>query len=178
MGQPITTALVTMSLHNSTLMATPLYNNTFLTYQNKSTLGIAIQYPINWKRIEADDKALIFLPPSKQDRFSEKLTVAVFGIDSKISADQLASGAINNYGGQLTDFFIINSKPITLGSMPGYMLLYTYTVTGAGTITAMDIGIKDLNKAYVISYSAQQPEYYTYAAAVEKMIESFRVISA
>jgi hypothetical protein len=44
----------------------------------------------------------------------------------------------------------------------------------------MDIGFKDYDddKAYVISYSAQQPEYNTFSVAVEKMVESFRVISA
>jgi len=34
-----------------------------------------IQYPFNWKKIEADGKAVVFLPPSKKDGFSEKLTV-------------------------------------------------------------------------------------------------------
>ncbi len=40
---------------------------------------------------------------------------------------------------------------------------------------AMDIGIKHENKNYVISYSAEQPEYHTYIAAIEKMIACFRM---
>ncbi len=136
-----------------------------------------MQYPFNWKRIEADDKALIFVPPSKKDGFSEKLTVAVFGINSSVSAGQLSSGAINNYGEQYRDFFIVNSTPITLGGNPGYSLLYTYTDPLAGQIAAMDIGIKVGNKAYIISYSAQQLEYNTYIPTVEKMIDSFHVLS-
>lgn len=155
---------------------TPTINNSFLTYQNSSTLGIAIQYPFNWKRIEADDKALIFLPRSENDRFSEKLTVAVFGINSSVSTGQLFSGAINNYGDQYRDFFIINSKPIILAGNPGYSLLYSYTDPRAGNITAMDIGIKDDNRAYVISYSAEQPEYYAYFPTIKKMIDSFQLI--
>jgi eukaryotic-like serine/threonine-protein kinase len=148
-----------------------------LTYQNKSTLGIAIQYPFNWKRIEADHKVLIFLPPSKKDAFSEKLTVAVFGINSSVSTAELSSAAINNYGQQYKDFFIINSKPITLGSNPAYILSYTYTDPGIGTISATDIGVKDLDKVYIISYSAQLLEYQTYVSSIQKMIESFHVIS-
>jgi uncharacterized protein YjdB len=156
------------------------YNNSVLTYENKSTLGISIQYPSNWKRIEVDNKALIFLAPSKKDAFSEKLTVAVFNINSSISTNQLFSGSINNYGERFKDFFIIDSRPITFGGMPGYLLSYTYNAPNAGTIAAMDIGFKDYDddKAYVISYSAQQPEYNTFSVAVEKMVESFRVISA
>ena len=38
----------------------------------------------------------------------------------------------------------------------------------------MDIGIKDGNKAYIISYSAQQLEYNTYIPTVEKMIQAWQ----
>jgi hypothetical protein len=171
-AQPMAGRFSPVSSHGNTSTT----NNSFLTYQNKSALGIVIQYPFNWKRIEADHKALIFLPPSKKDAFSEKITVAVFGINSTISTAQLSSAAINNYGQQYKDFFIINSKPITLGGNPAYMLSYTYSDPGIGTISAMDIGVKDLNKAYIISYSAQSQEYHTYVPAVQKMIQSFHVI--
>jgi serine/threonine-protein kinase len=136
-----------------------------------------IQYPFNWKRIVVDDKALIFLPPSKNDKFSENLLVALFGINSSISAGQLSGQAINNYGEYYSDFFVIYSKPITFEGDPAYVLFYTYTSPVAGKIIAMDIGIKDGNKAYVISYSAEQPEYYTYIPTIEKMIDSFHLIS-
>jgi hypothetical protein len=57
------------------------------------------------------------------------------------------------------------------------VLSYAYTSPVGGTIIAMDIGIKDQNKVYVISYSAEQPEYHTYIPAVQKMIHSFYVVS-
>jgi len=167
-ARPIT--LLTSS-HNSNSAT----NNSFLRFLNQPTLGISIEYPFNWKGIEADDKALIFLPPSKKDGFPEKLIVAVFGINSSVSAGQLSSAAINKYGEQYTDFFIINSKPISFKSDPAYSLSYSYTDPGVGTIGAMDIGIKHHNKVYVISYSAEQPEYHTYIPAIEKMIASFRM---
>jgi hypothetical protein len=94
-----------------------------------------------------------------------------------VSPGQLSSAAINNYAEQDRDFFIIDSKPITLRGDPAYTLLYTYNDPGAGQISAMDIGVKDGNKAYIISYSAQQLEYHIYVYSVEKMIESFHVIS-
>ena len=94
-----------------------------------------------------------------------------------MSPGQLSSAAINNYGQQYKDFFTINSKPITLRGDPAYTLLYTYNDPGAGQISAMDIGVKDFNKAYIISYSAQLLEYHTYEPAVQKMIQSFHIIS-
>lgn len=177
LGEHVAVAYLKTFSHISNPSMIPHYNNSVLTYQNKSTLGISIQYPSSWKRIEVDNKALIFLPPSKNDSFPEKLTVAVFGVNSSVSAGQLLSGAIKNYAEQFRDFFIIDSKPITFGGKSGYILLYTYTALDAGTIAAMDIGFKELNKAYAISYSAQQPEYLTFVAAVEKMVKSFHVIS-
>jgi len=150
-------------------------NSSFLTYQNKGTLGIMIKYPFNWKRIVADDKALIFLPPSKEDKFSENLVVALFDINSSISASQLSDQAINKYGEHYSDFFIIDLKPIIFKGDPAYTLLYTYTNPSAGKIMAMNIGIKHDNKSYVISYSAEQSEYHTYIPAIEKMISSFRM---
>ena len=164
--------------HNNNNNNSNANSSSFPTYQNTSSLGIAIQYPSNWKRITADGKALIFLPPSKKDGFAEKLTIAVFSINGNISVSQLFTGAIDNYGNQYKDFYIVNSMPIILGGKHGYSLTYAYTDPMAGKITAMDIGIKDGNKAYIISYSAQQPEYYTYIYSVEKMIDSFHILSS
>jgi PsbP-like protein len=151
-------------------------NSSVVSYQTKSALGITIKYPLNWKAIMADEKALIFLPPSKRDNFSENLVVALFNINSSVGANQLSDQAIKNYGGRYNDFFIIELKPITFQGEPAYVLSYSYTNLMGAKIVAMDIGIKDQNEAYVISYSAEQPEYHTYIPMVEKMIHSFHVI--
>ncbi|MGB6673566.1 MAG: hypothetical protein WBE34_14135, partial [Candidatus Nitrosopolaris sp.] len=54
--------------------------NSFLTYQNNSTLGIKIQYPANWQRIESEDNdhGVLFLSPSESssDRFLESFSVS------------------------------------------------------------------------------------------------------
>ncbi|MDP9289365.1 MAG: hypothetical protein M3P08_14380 [Thermoproteota archaeon] len=155
---------------------TSTINGSLLTYQNKATLGVAMQYPFNWQRIEADGKAVIFLAPSRKDGFAEKLTLAVFNINSSVSPGQLSSAAINNYAEQYRDFFIIELKPITFQGDPAYVLSYTHTHPVGGKIVAMDIGIKHNSKAYVISYSAEQPEYHTYISTIEKMIQSFHII--
>jgi hypothetical protein len=93
-----------------------------------------------------------------------------------VSASQLSDQAIKNYGGRYNDFFIIELKLITFQGEPAYVLSYAYTNPTGGKIVAMDIGIKDRNKAYVISYSADEPEYHIYMTTVEKMIHSFHVI--
>ena len=156
--------------------ANSIANNTFLTFQNRSELGISIKYPINWRTIQADNKALVLMPPSDEDKYSEILVLAVFGINNSINVNHLSEQAINNYGAHYNDFYILNLKPISFQGKSAYLLLYTYTNPTAGSITAMDIGIKDGSKAYVISYSAEQQEYHSYLPIVEKIIDSFRLV--
>jgi len=150
--------------------------SSFLTYQSKGALGMTMKYPVNWKTIPLDNKALVFVPPSTEDDFPENLVIALFYINSSVSTNQLSEQAIENYGKHYSDFFIIDLKPIFFQGEQAYVLSYEYTNPMAGKITAMDIGFKDRNKAYVISYSAEQPEYHTYIPMVEKMIHSFHVI--
>jgi photosystem II reaction center protein PsbP len=151
-------------------------NNISLTFQNSSALGMTIKYPNNWKTALAYNSSLILMPPPDGDNFSEILVIAVFGINNSININQLSDRAIKNYGAHYNDFYILDLKPISFQSKPAYLLLYTYTNPTAGKIFTMDIGIKDGSKAYVISYSAEQQEYYSYLPIIDKMIDSFRLI--
>jgi hypothetical protein len=96
-----------MSSHNITTTTTTT-NSSFLTYQDNGTLGMMIKYPFNWKRLmAADDKAIIFLPPSKQDRFPENMVVALLDINNSMQAGQLSDQAINNYGEHYVSLVLI-----------------------------------------------------------------------
>ena len=62
------------AIAQTTTTATKTTNSkAFLTYENSSTLGVKIQYPANWQRIESEDDAhgVLFLSPSEStsDRF-------------------------------------------------------------------------------------------------------------
>jgi hypothetical protein len=151
-------------------------NNTFLTFQNSSTLGMMIKYPNNWKTTLASNKVLILQPPLDKDNYSEILVIALFGISSNVSINQLSDQAIKNYGAHYSDFYILNLKPISFQAKPAYLLLYSFTNPVAGRIITMDIGIKVGNKVYIISYSAEQQEYYSHMPTIEKMINSFRLV--
>src|SRR5713226_8683416 len=76
----------------------------------------------------------------------------------------------------ITNFqFFIQSHLSTMVIPSRYYYIHILTQSRE-KIFAMDIRIKDGNKAYIISYSAEQPEYDTYLATIEKMINSFRTI--
>ena len=164
-----------LSLYNNTA-GTIVHNTFFSTFQNSSALGMTIKYPNTWKTALASNSALIFMPPLDRDNFSEILVIALFGISNNVNVNQLSYQAIKNYGAHYSDFYILDLKPISFQGKPAYLLLYTYTNPTAGKILTMDIGLKDGNKAYVISYSAEQQEYYTYIPIIKKMIDSIRLV--
>jgi hypothetical protein len=64
---------INISMIKSTMNGTTS-NSWFVTYENNSTLGIKIQYPSNWKRVEYGNMAVVFLSPSERnsDRFLER----------------------------------------------------------------------------------------------------------
>jgi hypothetical protein len=51
----------------------------FPTYENNSTLGIKMQYPSNWKRVEYGNTGVGFLSSSESnsDRFLESFSIIV-----------------------------------------------------------------------------------------------------
>ena len=163
-----------LSSYNNTAGSTP--NNTFSTFQNSSALGMTIKYPNNWKTALANNSALVLMPPPDRDNFSEILVVAMFGINNNVNVNQLSDQAIKNYGALYNDFYILDLKPISFQGKPAYLLLYVYTNPTAGKIVTMNIGIKAGNKAYIISFSAEQQEYYTFMPIIKKMINSFHLV--
>src|SRR5437870_12579405 len=55
----------------------PASSNSFLTYENNSTLGIKIQYPANWQRDSYDNK-VAFFAPSLQEGSSKIIPASLF----------------------------------------------------------------------------------------------------
>ena len=155
--------------------------NSFLTYENNSTLGIKIHYPANWERLESEDNdhGVLFLSPSESnsDRFLESFSVSSSTIfnSSKNSVDELARRAISEHIEHLPDFQLVYTKLITVKDKPVYMLLYKYTDLVFGKAMAMDIGIRNGDKVYILSYLAEPAKFSLYLPTIQKMIDSFEI---
>lgn len=98
-------------------------NNSFLTYENNSKLGIKIQYPSSWERLEYDDEGVLFLSPSESnaDKFLESFGIKVTP-SNNMSLSELAKESIDNYGQQYIHFQLIGSKTITINGKSAYLL--------------------------------------------------------
>ncbi len=150
--------------------------NAFLTYENNSTLGIKIQYPSKWKRVQYGDMAVVFVSPSERnsDKFLESFSIAGTPTNNK-SISELASQSIANYRQKYANFQLIGTNVVTLKGSPAYMLKYEYTDQLFGKAMAMDIGMTKGGKLYVLSYSAEPAKFYIYVPTIQKMIDSFEI---
>ncbi len=155
--------------------------NSFLTYENNSTLGIKIQYPANWQRIESEDDAhgVLFLSPSESnsDRFLESFSVSsnILFNSNNNSVDELARRAISEHIEHLPDFQLVYTKLITVKDNPAYLLVYKYTDLVFGKAMAMDIGMTNGYNVYVLSYLADPAKFLIYLPTIQKMIDSFEI---
>ena len=154
--------------------------NFFLTYENNSTLGIKIQYPANWERVESADNVhgVLFLSPSESNsgRFLESFSISRSLSYRNISSiAELASRAINAHVEHLPDFQLVDSKLIAVKGNPAYMLVYKYTDLVFGRAMAMDIGLLNGDKIYVLSFLADPPKFWSYLPTIQKMIDSFEI---
>src|SRR6266849_655206 len=155
--------------------------NSFLTYENNSTLGVKIQYPANWERIESEDDAhgVLFLSPSESnsDRFLESFSVSsnILFNSNNNSVDELARRAISEHIEHLPDFQLVYTKLITVKDNPAYLLVYKYTDLVFGKAMAMDIGMTNGYNVYVLSYLADPAKFLIYLPTIQKMIDSFEI---
>ncbi len=160
------------------LVANPV-NTPFLTYQKN---GIAIDYPSTWhvKEIGGPPTDNItdivsFSPPN--DTTSAEVMVSFdnsVGNESLTGylSDIIASGEKDN-----KDFKLINANTIsTISGNPAYSLQTSY-VDGGTNYQTLETGIKIDNKVYFISYDVESSNYAAYLPSVQKIIESFKVLS-
>jgi hypothetical protein len=159
---PAISPVYTARLHQAqaqtrTTAATKIRVNSFLIYDNNSTLGIKIQYPVNWERLEYDDEGVLFLSPSESnsDKFLESFSIRVTP-SNNTSLSELAKESIDNYGQQFIHFQLIGSKAITFYGKSAYLLNYTFTDKLYGKGMGVDIGTTTGNKAYVLTYLQNQ----------------------
>lgn len=152
----------------------------FLTYASP-ILGIEMQYPSSWKKLEHTN-SVKFLSPLEgpSDRFREGLGIIAFPVnnnDNRLSIDRIALETVNIDREQLQDFQLIKSKASTFDDNPSHVLVYTYTNPNSIKIKAMDVGILDGNKIYVVSYFAELSKYPTYLLTIQKMIDSLEIVN-
>jgi hypothetical protein len=150
----------------------------FLTYEN-SNLGIKIQYPSNWTKIENITNGFVqFFSPKKSfmDPYTESLSIFLSN-SQDMSLDQYVGYNIDSIKNRVPEFKITESSSTILAGNQAQKIVYTGKLTPPSQldVTVMLIlAVKD-NIGYIVNYSSDPEEYFDYLTIIQKMIDSLEI---
>jgi serine/threonine-protein kinase len=143
--------------------------NTFELYENP-TYGIQIQYPSDWGRLDLSflqDSADIDFYPLSDTSLAKNLKIQVENLPfHNMTLEEYTNTQINP-----TEENLLESNTTTLADIPGYKIVFT-SIEGLKTMQVWTV--KD-DKAYIITYVAQEVDYEKDLQIAQKMIDSFEI---
>jgi eukaryotic-like serine/threonine-protein kinase len=144
-------------------------SNTFRIYENP-TYGIQIQYPSDWGRLDLSflqDSADIDFYPLSDTSLAKNLKIQVENLPfHNMTLEEYTNTQINPIEENL-----LESNTTTLADIPGYKIVFT-SIEGLKTMQVWTV--KD-DKAYIITYVAQEVDYEKDLQIAQKMIDSFEI---
>ena len=164
----IITSLLSVSLtgQQTTVAQT---NSKFVTYDNP-TFGVRIQYPSDWGRLDLSflqQSADIDFYPLADTSLAKNVKIQVNNLPSRnMTLEEYTNSQINPLEERL-----LESNTTTLAGIPGYEIVFT-SLQGLKTMQVWTI---KNDKAYIISYVAQEEDYEKELQVAQKMIDSFEI---
>ncbi len=142
--------------------------------------GFQIDYPEPWLKQNRDDffaTGVVFLAPlnGDRDKFKERVSVLVENLPEKASLAEYTDESIAEIK-KLSDPNVSDAQAVDLGGREGRQVVYHGEENGY-SVERMQAWLVKNNQAYIFTYTAQPENYDSYLPTVEKMIESFAVIS-
>jgi hypothetical protein len=159
-----------------TTTTTPL---NFTTYSN-SDLGISIQYPSNWDvnqnmtagTIEFDAPRHFFLEAVPATRLI--IVGQPFNLHSAVD---VVNNRISNWQTTLQDFHVVQRNNTTLSGNPAQMIVYTWTSPTLGPTKSVSVYAIKNRIIYNFGLGVSPQSYSSYLPILNKMIDSFKIIS-
>jgi hypothetical protein len=181
--KPNNTAAVMRQINNVTNLRT--YGNT--------AFGVSMQYPAVWGAVELKSSPLdnrfpgsfvaLFTAPleNTNDTFGEKalLSIEDFNSAGKASAENMTlakytNGSLSGYRNRSDSVTILESNATTLAGQPAHKIVFAEDLQNKPFKKTQVWTVKD-NKAYVITFSVQEPRYDDYLPSIESMIKSLDI---
>jgi eukaryotic-like serine/threonine-protein kinase len=187
---PIQLALAQDHVHQKNSAVVNMNNsNSLVTYENPAQ-GIKILYPASWQKTEqhsANRFWVNFISPLNNNNasaFPATVSVSIDGLNQNISANttsQYVTGLLDSVRRSLPDFQIIESNPnSSIAGNSAYKMIYTFLSQDPAIqahFQSMNIWTLKDKKAFSISYTELKPLYASYLPTVQKMIDSFEVMT-
>jgi hypothetical protein len=137
--------------------------------------GIKIQYPSNWQQEQPNDTSTIIRFRSPTNGF---LSIGVHsGVPSKIKVTEETAAGIDLLNKIFERFNLTDITSTTLAGNPAQRIEYTARQDQIDLKFIQIVTIKD-GKEYIITFGAPKGQFPNDVPAVQKMIDSFQIISA
>jgi hypothetical protein len=153
-------------------------NSTFKLYENPF-YDIQIQYPSNWTINVYGD--IVFLPPARADSEADRPSLIVeieptHNWSSYLNLNEYLTSVTKGYDNIYFDVKVIESSTnSTLAGKPAYKLVFTKVGFDKINYKSMELGTIIGNKAYSITYTAEEKQYLDYLPTILKMIDSLKI---
>lgn len=181
--------LVSLSVVKINAQQQTVNENINFTSYNNTELGIYLQYPANWSKMEEkfDDNVNVIsfksTPENDTDTFTENVNIAIEPLQNEsITLEEYSNTTLAALSNVFENFSLINKENTNLDGVPAIKIIFSITqpqITDQSrdidTIKQIPMKIMQIlsvkeGKAYVIIYSAEEAKYDDYLPIIEKMI--------
>jgi serine/threonine-protein kinase len=164
------------SSHNdSSLTKTP-----FLTYDSSNYFMLRMKYPKNWKSQNIEDRftgdvAKFFLPQNNDSNsFKPEVSVEMEDLKKPISLPDYTNLKVNQITRYLKNPRRNESHPAKLANLPAHEVIYTGKQEQYNVKRMAVWAVKD-NKAYIVTYTAEESQYDAFLETAQAMINSLEI---
>ena len=155
-----------------------LADDSYAAYVNDG-FGFKMDYPRDWSKQEGFmGTTVIFLSPMEgsNDRFREILSVMVQDLSTQpMTLDQYTELSIQQIGEIITDGQVISSTKVGFAGGDGWELIYAGK-QGQYKLKWKCQYIIFGDKAYLLTYAAEEDKFEKYLTGIEQMFRSFTLI--
>lgn len=181
--------LVSLSVVKINAQQQTVNENINFTSYNNTELGIYLQYPANWSKMEekfdANVNVISFIstPENDTDTFTENVNIAIEPLQNEsITLEEYSNTTLVALSNVFQNFSLISKENTNLDGVPAIKIIFSITqpqITDQSrdidTIKQIPMKIMQIlsvkeGKAYVIIYSAEEAKYDDYLPIIEKMI--------
>lgn len=181
--------LVSLSVVKINAQQQTVNENINFTSYNNTELGIYLQYPANWSKMEekfdANVNVISFIstPENDTDTFTENVNIAIEPLQNEsITLEEYSNTTLAALSNVFENFSLISKENTNLDGVPAIKIIFSITqpqITDQSrdidTIKQIPMKIMQIlsvkeGKAYVIIYSAEEAKYDDYLPIIEKMI--------
>ena len=149
----------------------------FITYEN-STHGIKIMYPQEWEKLENYmGTTVLFRSPleNSSDTFQENVNIAYETVTSSMTLKDYTDLSIDQIKNTFEGIELIESNSANLAGVPAKRVVFKGKQYGYD-LKWLQFYLLKGNKAYMITYTAEENKFDKYMSTVQTMVNTFEIL--